>query len=163
MSLFGKIKKIFAPRQRATASAKREGSTKRSIFQRIFSRRKQTAAPPKKADDFIKQQVTDKDLLNKRKFDTFSANSGMELSYNEWDTMVTTLGTMGDTIEKFGYEAFKQMIQDLHDENISLNKSDMSYVINESLSIMRNSDRTFTQEDAIDLLRERIWLEYGNI
>jgi hypothetical protein len=87
----------------------------------------------------------------------------MNISYEEWDMMVTTLGTMGDTIEKFRYEAFKQLIQDLHDENMSLSKSDMAYVINESLNIMRNSDKTYTQEDAMDLLRERIYLEYGNI
>lgn len=164
MGIFQRIRSIFQPRQRATASAGREGSTKRNIFQRIFSRRKQTPTAPKKANDFIKQEMSDKDILNKRKFDSFNANNpDLNISYDEWDTMVTTLGTMGDTIEKFGYEAFKQMIQDLHDENISLNKSDMAYVINESLSIMRSSDKMYTQEDALDLLRERIWLEYGNL
>lgn len=164
MGIFQRIKSIFQPRQRATASAGREGSTKRNIFQRIFSRRKQTPAAPKKADDFIKQEMSDKELLNMRKYNTFTANNAdSNLTYDEWDTMVTTLGTMGDTIEKFGYEAFKQMMQDLHDENLSLSKADMSYIINESMSIMRNSDKTYTQEDAIDLLRERIWLEYGNL
>lgn len=123
-----------------------------------------TAIPPKNAEDFIDQEISDKEALNRKKYNSFRAgNPDMFISYDEWDMMVTNLGTMGDTIEKFGYEAFKQLIQDLHDEGTSLSKSDMSYVINESLSIMRNSDRVFTQEDAMDLLRERIYLEYGNI
>ena len=133
-------------------------------FGGIFKKYNQTKAPSKNAGAFIDQEISDKEALNRKKYNSFRAgNPDMFVSYDEWDTMVTTLGNMGDTVEKFGYEAFKQLIQDLHDEGTSLSKSDMAYVINESISIMRNSDRTFTQEDAMDLLRERIYLEYGNI
>ena len=160
MSLWSSIKGLFS-RSAAPAPAKAPRS---GILSRIFGGRKQTRAPKKDATEHIKQQITDKDIQNLNKFNTFNANNpDMNLNLQEWDTMVTTLGTMGDTIEKFGYEAFKQLVADLHDENISLNKSDMAYVINESLSIMRNSDKAYSQEDAMDLLRERIWLEYGNI
>lgn len=161
MSVWSRIKGLFT-RSAAPASA---AAPKRSgILSRIFGGRKQTKAPKKDASDFIKKELTDKDIQNMNKFNSFNANNpDMNLNLQEWDIMVTTLGTMGDTIEKFGYEAFKQVISDLHDENIQLSKSDMAYVINESLSIMRNSDKAYSQEDAIDLLRERIWLEYGNL
>lgn len=159
MSLWSSIRGLFsrsAPQAPATTQ-------KPSLWSRIFGGRKQTKAPKKDASDYVKQEVTDKELLNRRKYDTFNTASGMNLSYDEWDTFVTTVGTMGDTIEKFSYEAFKQLMQDLHDENFALSKADMSYVLNESLSIIRASDKPYTQEDAMDLLRERIWLEYGNI
>lgn len=155
MNLFQRIRNFFRPSAPASGSG--------GFFSRIF-RRNRTAAPSKNAEEFIRKELTDKEIQNRNKFNSFNANNpDMQLSMNEWDTMVTTLGTMGDTIEKFGYEAFKQLVQDLHDENISLSKSDMAYVINESLSIMRASDKPYTQEDAMDLLRERIWLEHGNI
>lgn len=160
MNIFKRIGNFF---RRRTVTAPK--GTRQKFFTRIFQRGKnQTEIPDQDASEFISQEITDKELLNRRKYNSFRANNpDSMLSMNEWDTMVTTLGTMGDTIEKFGYEAFKQLSQDLHDENISLSKSDMAYVINESLGIMRNSDRTFTQEDAMDLLRERIYLEYGEI
>lgn len=156
MSVWSRIKGFFTRSAATTAP-------RQSFLSRLF-RRGQTEAAPKDATPFIQQELNDKDLLNRRKYNSFRANNpDSMITMNEWDTMVTTLGTMGDTIEKFGYEAFKQLVQDLHDENISLSKSDMAYVINESLSIMRNSDKAYTQEDAMDLLRERIWLEHGNI
>lgn len=142
----------------------KSGRSGLGAFGGIFRKYNQTPTPSKDASAFIDQEISDKEALNRKKYNSFRAgNPDMFVSYDEWDTMVTTLGNMGDTIEKFGYEAFKQLIQDLHDEGTSLSKSDMSYVINESLSIMRNSDKVFTQEDAMDLLRERIYLEYGNI
>lgn len=156
MNVWQKIKGFFT-RSKAPADPGR------GFFSRIF-RRGRTQAPAADATEYIKKELSDKEMQNINKFNSFNANNpDMNISMDEWETMVTTLGTMGDTIEKFGYEAFKQVIQDLHDENISLSKSDMAYVINESLSIMRASDRPYTQEDAMDLLRERIWLEYGNI
>lgn len=161
MSVWSRIKGLFT---RSAAPAPAAAPKRSSILSRIFGGRKQTKASKKDASDFIKKELSDKDIQNMNKFNSFNANNpDMNLNLQEWDTMVTTLGTMGDTIEKFGYEAFKQVISDLHDENIQLSKSDMAYVINESLSIMRNSDKAYSQEDAIDLLRERIWLEYGNI
>lgn len=149
---------------RSTGSSRSSG-TRSGLFGGIFGKFiRNFSIPSKDASAFIDQEISDKEALNRRKYNSFrQGNPDMFVSYDEWDTMVTTLGTMGDTVEKFGYEAFKQLIQDLHDENVSLSKSDMSYVINESLNIMRNSDKTYTQEDAMDLLRERIYLEYGNI
>ena len=160
MNIFQRIGKIFQRSGKTSTKGTRQG-----FFTRIFRRGKnQTAAPEKNAADFINKEISDKDIQNRAKFNSFNQNNpDMQLTMEEWNTMVTTLGTMGDTIEKFGYEAFKQLVQDLHDENISLSKSDMAYVINESMGIMRNSDKTFTQEDAMDLLRERIYLEYGEV
>ena len=161
MNIFQRIGNLFS---RSASGGSTGGSTGgvRGFFSNLFKGR--TKTPKKDASDFVKQEITDKELLNKRKYDSFNKNNtDMDLTYEEWDTMVTTFGTMGDTIEKFGYEAFKQLMQDLHDENMALSKADMSYVLNESLSIMRASDKPYTQEDAMDLLRERIWLEYGNI
>lgn len=156
MSVWSRIKGFFT---RSAAPA----APRQSFLSRLF-RRGQTQAPPKDATEYVSKTMTDKEIQNRNKFNSFNANNpDMQLTLSEWDTMVTTLGTMGDTIEKFGYEAFKQVVQDLHDENISLSKTDMAYVINESLGIMRASDKPYTQEDAMDLLRERIWLEYGNI
>lgn len=157
MARFNLFQRLFR-RTAAPASGSGRSGGLRGFFQRVFGRRSQTPAPAKNAADYVNQQITDKDRLNQQKFDSFSANNpDMQITRAEWDTMVTTLGTMGDTIEKFGYEAFKQLIQDLHDEGKPLDKADMAYVINESLSIMRNSDRPYTQEDAMDLLRERIF------
>lgn len=154
MARFNFFQRIFG-RSAAPASGSARSGGVRGFFQRIFGR---SAVPSADATEWVNQQITDKDRLNQQKFDSFSANNpDMQITRAEWDTMVTMLGTMGDTIEKFGYEAFKQLVQDMHDENISLSKSDMAYVINESLSIMRNSDRPYTQEDAMDLLRERIF------
>ena len=148
----------------AGAASPKTGRSGLGALGGIFRKYNQTPTPSKDASAFIDQEITDKEALNRTKYNSFRAgNPDMFISYDEWDMMVTNLGTMGDTIEKFGYEAFKQLIQDLHDEGTSLSKSDMAYVINESLSIMRNSDKVFTQEDAMDLLRERIYLEYGNI
>lgn len=157
MARFNLFQRIFG-RSAAPASVSAPSGGVRGFFQRIFGGRSQTPAPSKDATEFVKQEISDKDILNTKKYNSFRANNpDMFLSKKEWDNMVTILGTMGDTIEKFGYEAFKQMIQDMHDEDVSLSKSDMAYVINESLSIMRNSDRPYTQEDAMDLLRERIF------
>ena len=160
MSILSRLKKIF--KRPGTKIAHK--APHQNIFYRIFKGRQQTAIPTKNDKKYNEKEISDKELQNRAKYNSFNANNpDMQLSMDEWNTMVTTLGTMGDTIEKFGYEAFKQLVQDLHDENISLSKADMSYVINESLSIMRNSDRTYTQEDAMDLLRERIYLEHGSI
>lgn len=156
MARFNFFQRIFG-RSAAPASGLARSGGVRGFFQRIFGR-SQTSAPSKDATEFIDQEISDKDILNTKKYNSFRANNpDMFISKQEWDNMVTILGTMGDTIEKFGYEAFKQLIQDMHDEDVSLSKSDMSYIINESLSIMRNSDRPYTQEDAMDLLRERIF------
>lgn len=129
-----------------------------------FRKYNQTPTPPKEAEDFINEEITDKEALNRKKYEGFVAgNPDMNITFEEWDVLVTTLGTMGGIVDKFNYEAYKQLIQDLHDEGPSLSKSDMAYVLIESLSIIRNSEKTFTQEDAMDLLRERIYLEYGNV
>lgn len=160
MNIFKRIGNFF--RRQRTATVPR--TPRQNFFTRILRRNRTDIIPETDASEFISQQISDKEIQNRAKFNSFNQNNpDMQLTMEEWNTMVTTLGTMGDTIEKFGYEAFKQLTQDLHDENISLSKSDMAYVINESLSIMRNSDRTYTQEDAMDLLRERIYLEYGEI
>lgn len=157
MARFNFFQRIFR-RSAAPASGSARSGGARGFFQRVFGGGFQTPAPSKDATEFVNQEISDKDILNTKKYNSFRANNpDMFISKNEWDNMVTILGTMGDTIEKFGYEAFKQLIQDMHDEDVSLSKSDMAYVINESLSIMRNSDRPYTQEDAMDLLRERIF------
>ncbi len=157
MARFNLFQRLFRRTASPASGSGRSGGV-RGFFQRVFGRRSQTPTPDKNATDYVNQQITDKDRLNQQKFDSFSANNpDMQITRAEWDTMVTTLGTMGNTIEKFGYEAFKQLVQDMHDEGVSLDKADMAYVINESLSIMRNSDRPYTQEDAMDLLRERIF------
>lgn len=157
MARFNFFQRIFGRSATPASGSARSGGV-RGFFQRVFGGGFRTQAPSKDATEFVNQEISDKDILNTKKYNSFRANNpDMFISKNEWDTMVTTLGTMGDTIEKFGYEAFKQLIQDMHDEDISLSKSDMAYVINESLSIMRNSDRPYTQEDAMDLLRERIF------
>ncbi len=157
MARFNLFQRIFR-RSAALASGSAPSGGVRGFFQRIFGGRSQTPTPSKNATDYVNQQITDKDRLNQQKYDSFNANNpDMQITRAEWDTMVTTLGTMGDTIEKFGYEAFKQLVQDMHDEGKTLDKADMAYVINESLSIMRNSDGPYTQEDVMDLLRERIF------
>ena len=130
----------------------------RNFFQRVFSRFQQTPAPSKNASDYIDQEITDKNRLNMQKYETFLTNNpDMNISYDEWDTMVTTLGAMGSTIEKFGYDAYKELIKDMHDEEVKLSKGEMSYYIIQALGKIRNSDKAFSQEDAMDLLRDRIF------
>ena len=150
MSVWSRIKGFFT---RSAAPA----APRQSFLSRLF-RRGQTQTPPKDAAEYVSKTLTDKEIQNRNKYNSFRAgNPDMQLSYAEWDTMVTTLGTMGDTIEKFGYEAYKQLINDMHEENISLSSSEMSYFITETLSQIRSSDKIFSSEDAIDLLQENIY------
>lgn len=154
MSLWSKIKGFF----KRLSSRTEEAPKRPSIIHRIFGGKKQTQAPQKDASEFIKKEITDKEIQNRNKYNSFRAgNPDMQLSYKEWDTMVTTLGTMGDTIDKFGYEAFIQLSQDLHDENISLSSTEMADLINQTVGQIRSSDDIFTPEDAMDLLRENIY------
>lgn len=154
MARFNFFQRLF---RRTAAPASGSGRTGgvRGFFQRIFGR---SAAPSADATDWVNQQITDKERLNMQKYETFlNNNPDMQISYDEWDTMVTTLGAMGDTIEKFGYDAYKELIKDMHEEELKLSKGEMSYYIIQALGKIRNSDKSFSQEDAMDLLRDRIF------
>ena len=157
MARFNLLQRIFGRTAAPTSGSGRTGGL-RGFFQRVFGRRSQTPTPDKNATDYVNQQITDKERLNMQKYETFlNNNPDMQISYDEWDTMVTTLGAMGDTIEKFGYDAYKELIKDMHDEELKLSKGEMSYYIIQALGKIRNSDKTFSQEDAMDLLRDRIF------
>lgn len=154
MARFNLFQRLFRRTAAPVSGSARTGGV-RGFFQRIFGR---SAAPSADATEWVDEQITDKERLNMQKYETFlNNNPDMQISYDEWDTMVTTLGAMGDTIEKFGYDAYKELIRDMHEEELKLSKGEMSYYIIQALGKIRNSDKSFSQEDAMDLLRDRIF------
>ena len=163
MARFNLFQRLFR-RTAAPASGSGRSGGLRGFFQRVFGRRSQTPAPSKDATEFINQTISDKELQDYKKYNSFmQSHPDSNLTISEWRTMVTVMGDMSNTIEQYSKtsDPIVLLFDDMHDANLYFSAEDIEYMIEETSDLIKSTPGSVTQETAMDMLRERIL--YDNI